>query len=64
MIILKDKRNVLRIIVDKIKIVIWFRHVNAISQFVEKNIRASLRKSEDSTCEITSKRIVSIIHRP
>ena len=52
------------LLIRKIKNVIWFTHVNAISQFVEKNIRASLRKSEDSTRKIASKRIVSIIHRP
>ena len=52
------------LLIRKIKNVIWFTHVNAISQFVEKNIWASLRKLEDSTRRITSKRIVSIIPQP
>ena len=40
MIVLENKRIVLCVIVDKKdkKNVIWFTHINEISQFVEKNI--------------------------
>ena len=64
MIILEDNRlQLVSLLIRKKKDFVWLTHVYAISQFFEKNIQASLRKSEDSMREIASKRIVSIIHR-